>query len=550
MTDAFGAPSAATLRAEDRVKRDRWKRYLLPDPETGEEVPWTRVTTINKCIADMHNLERWKQRQAVRGVALRADLLALAASVNSLPSDDPQAKETLNDVVKQAQAAAGSSSGANLGKALHTATEQLDRGTALRQISLPEPYDRDLYAYDQARRAAGMVTKPEHIERVVVIPSLRVAGTLDRLTFWRGGRRIKDVKTGQSADEFGQLELAVQMALYANASYMWNLDTQQYEPMPEVEKDWGILAHLPAGQGRAAFHPVNIAAGWDAALVAHEVHSMRKEAKTLVGVAFDLPATLPAAAIVAHASATQDARMAHNPHASAEDTHDALALPRAQLAAALRTATSHEQLTAIAATAGQMGEEIWTPDLRAAAARRWEELSDAPPRVCPGCGGTPATSKVACDECDLLNTIEASRSHEELSQLHAQIGVQRWTAQLRDVFTRQWNALGEAMQLKALAADPSVSDSALGAAVLTDSGIGGPGLFAKRVLNARTREELGALYEEGIASGDGELWTEDIAALAFAVMAAYVEPCPVTSAPHGDTLACGCGYNRPEALGA
>lgn len=544
MTDQFGAPSAATLRAEDRVKRDRWKRYLLPDPETGEEVAWTRVTTINKCVADMHNLERWKQRQAVRGVALRADLLALAASVNSLPSDDPQAKETLNDVVKQAQAAAGSSSGANLGKALHTATEQLDRGVQLRSISLPEPYDRDLYAYDQARRAAGMVTKPEHIERVVVIPSLRVAGTLDRLTFWRGGRRIKDVKTGQSADEFGQLELAVQMALYANASYMWNLDAQQYEPMPEVEKDWGILAHLPAGQGRAAFHPVNIAAGWTAALVAHEVHSMRKEAKTLVGVAFELPATLPAAAIVEHASATQEARMTHNPHASTEDVEDARtrshALPRAQLAAALRTATSHDQLTAIAATAGQMGEEIWTPDLRAAAARRWDELSDAPPRVCPGCGDEPAPGKAACTACDLRLTIEATRSHEELSQLHGTIPTEVWTAQLRDAFTRQWNALSESAARAGFS-----GGTALAQAIAAD--FGGPGLFAKRVLNARSREELGALYEEGIAGGE---WTEDIAALAFAVMAAWVEPCPVTNAPHGETLACGCGYARPSVLGA
>lgn len=509
VTDQFGAPSAATLRAEDRVKRDRWKRYLLPDPVTGEEVAWTRVTTINRCIADAFNLERWKQRQAVRGVALRADLLALAASVNSLPADDPQAKETLNDVVKQAQAAAGSSAGANLGKALHTATEQLDRGAQLRNISLPEPYDRDLYAYDQARRVAGMVTKPEHIERIVIVPELRIAGTLDRLTFWRGGRRIKDVKTGQSADEFGQLELAVQLALYANAEYMWNLDTQQYEPMPEVEKDWGILAHLPAGQGRCTFHPVNIALGWEYAKLAWEVHQARKDQKDLVGVAFDLPATLPAAAIVEHARTTQDERM------GGDDAG------REALVGAVRTAETHERLIEL-----HVGNaDIWDDALTALAAERWTQLAEAPDAG-----------------VSLRNAIEATRSHDELSELHGRVSPEVWTGELRDVFTGQWNALSEA---KARAGFDG--GTALAQAVLADNGIGGPGLFAKRVLNARSREELGALYEEGIAAGE---WTEKVAALAFGVMAAYVEPCPVTNAPHGETLACGCGYNRPAVLGA
>lgn len=477
--DPFGAPGAQSQRAEDRVKRDRWKRYLLPDPETGEEVAWTRVSTIKGCIANTFNLELWKQRQVALGLSLRPDLLTLAASVAGLPPGDKQAKETLNNVCRQAQDAAGSRAGANLGTALHTATERLDRGERLDAISLPAPYDADLRAYDEARRAAGMVTQPEHIERIVVIPQLQVAGTLDRLTFWRGGRRVLDVKTGQDASEFGQLELAVQMALYANAAYMWNLDTEQYEPMPEVAKDWAILAHLPAGGGRCDFYPVNIAAGWEAAQLAAAVHAARKGERELVGAVFPI-GTLPAAELVQQARATQDERM--NPQASQ------LALHRSQLENALTTARDHDTLIGISKTVAEMpgGELIWTDELRALAARRWDELSDA-----------------------------------------------------------AFAAVESGMRLESVSAVLDPPPATAGA--YTVNGIGGPSLFAKRVLNARTREELGALYEEGMASHE---WTEEIGALAFAVMAAYVEPCPATTAPHGDTLACGCGYKRPELLDA
>lgn len=501
--DMFGAPGQApSARAEDRVKRDRWKRYLLPDPQTGEEVAWTRVSTIKSCIANTHNLEQWKRRQVARGLALRPDLLALAASVTNLPVDDKSARETLNDVCKQADAAAGSRAGANLGTAIHHATEALDRGTPLREIILPPPYDRDIHAYDQARRVAGMVTLPEHIERIVVIPELRIAGTLDRLTFWRGGRRIKDVKTGQDAHEYGALELAVQLGLYANASYMWNLDTEQYEPMPEVAKDWGILAHVPSGQGVTNFYPVNIAVGWEYAQLAYEVHQARKNDSELLGAVFVLDAALPAAAIVEHAAATQDERM--NPAAAQLRAH------RSQLDAALRTAASQEQLIGISKTVEDMpdGAQIWTDDLRALAAARWADFD-------------PDTARADDAGREALSTaVRTAETHERLIELHV-ANADIWDDTLTAAAAARWGELA------------TVGD------------IGGPSLFAKRILNARTREELGALYEEGIAAGE---WTEEIGALGHAVMAAYVEPCAATQAPHGETLMCGCGYSRPAVL--
>src|SRR5688500_18671841 len=130
MADPFAPPAgpasaAGSQRAEDRVPKDHKKRYLLPDPTTGETVPRRSVSTQQKALADEFGLNKWKERQVARGMALRDDLVALAASVPDPKSE--QGKETLGSVAKQAQDAAGSRKGANLGTALHSATERLDR---------------------------------------------------------------------------------------------------------------------------------------------------------------------------------------------------------------------------------------------------------------------------------------------------------------------------------------------------------------------------------------------------------------------------------------
>src|SRR5690606_41320127 len=56
------------------IRRDQYGRYILPDPVTGEEKPWTRVTTLAGTLADRRGLEKWAQRNIVYGLGQRQDL--------------------------------------------------------------------------------------------------------------------------------------------------------------------------------------------------------------------------------------------------------------------------------------------------------------------------------------------------------------------------------------------------------------------------------------------------------------------------------------------
>src|SRR5690606_4192456 len=54
---------------QEAVARDRWGRYLLPDPQTGEIRPFTRTTTLAGTITDTYGIHRWEPRGVARGLA-------------------------------------------------------------------------------------------------------------------------------------------------------------------------------------------------------------------------------------------------------------------------------------------------------------------------------------------------------------------------------------------------------------------------------------------------------------------------------------------------
>jgi hypothetical protein len=100
-------------------RRDRWGRYIIPDPETGEDREWTRATTIAGVLPDRFNLERWGERMVAFGLAQRDDLLLLAQSIQ-----DPKAeKHKLNKIARDAKSQAQAGAKANIGTALHAFTE-------------------------------------------------------------------------------------------------------------------------------------------------------------------------------------------------------------------------------------------------------------------------------------------------------------------------------------------------------------------------------------------------------------------------------------------
>ena len=248
-------------------KSDRYGRYLLPHPETGVEQAWTRVTTVANTLADRYGLEQWAQRNTVLGIGLRHDLYALAVS---LTADD---RSQLNSVIRQAQEAAKASSGANLGTALHRITERVDRGD---DLDIPQDWRGDVDAYCQTLVDHHITIHPDWIEKIVVVPEFGVAGTLDRLVQLSGqvALTVADLKTGEKAIEHGTHEIALQLALYANATHVWN--GAGYDPMPPVDTDKALVIHLPVGKASCELHTVDIAAGMEAARLAFDVREWRK----------------------------------------------------------------------------------------------------------------------------------------------------------------------------------------------------------------------------------------------------------------------------------
>jgi hypothetical protein len=248
-------------------RRDRWGRYLLPDPVTGEERAWTRATTLANTLSDPWGLVDWKLRMAVKGVATRDDLRALASA---LPLDT--GKKQLNEVAQDAIEYAGGSSGRNMGTALHEWTAQSDRGEA---PEVPSPWDRDLEAYRAALDLYSVRIVPGLVEQIVCIPDLGVAGTFDRIVLWDPEAYIADVKTAASLD-YSWLEIAVQLAIYANATHIWNETAEAWEPAQPPNQSQGLVMHLPVGQARCDLFWVDLEIGWEAVTLAVDVREWRK----------------------------------------------------------------------------------------------------------------------------------------------------------------------------------------------------------------------------------------------------------------------------------
>lgn len=266
-----------TAALSSEPKRDQYGRYLLPDPETGKERAWTRATTVAGTLSDRFGLEQWGNRNVVLGIAARPDLYALAAS--STPED----KQQLNRIVKDAQEAAKSRSGANLGTALHRICERIDSGE---ELDVPETWKPDVDAYCNSLADNGVKIHTEWMERIVIAPKAGVAGTLDRIVTIGATQYVADLKTGKDVVEYGMGDISIQLALYANASVMWT--DGSYEPMPQVDKTRALVVHLPVGEGRCNLHWVDIEAGLEAARQALWVRDWRKRKDLSTPFAFEM----------------------------------------------------------------------------------------------------------------------------------------------------------------------------------------------------------------------------------------------------------------------
>lgn len=269
-------PAFATLA---QVDRDRWGRPLIKQPD-GKAIGYQRCTTFVSCIEDNSNIVKWKLRMVMEGLRLRPDLALRAAG-----NDD---KKDLNWIADEAMNAAGAHKKADTGTLVHSYTEAFDRGET---VTVKPEHKADLQAYAMATRNHEMLA----VETFVVLDDYRVGGTFDRLVRHPTlGVVIGDVKTGDV--DWGQLKMAMQLAVYAHGETYDPVTGHRgpLSPMGDVNRQKGIIYHLPAGKGICTPYVIDLQLGWEAVGVAVDIHRLRKEKKIMIPDITDMPDPTPA----------------------------------------------------------------------------------------------------------------------------------------------------------------------------------------------------------------------------------------------------------------
>jgi hypothetical protein len=159
------------------------------------------------------------------------------------------------------------------------------------------------------------------IEPVVLNTRISVAGRPDRIVrltrdiyfkisktktvrLYKGQILILDLKTGSSLD-FGGGSIAAQLAVYAQAEYVWNVGswgtaTKAYRSMPRLDMERALVIHLPVRESEdqpatASLRLVDIQAGWDAAKLAYEIRTWRSShSKSVISPADSVVEGIPA----------------------------------------------------------------------------------------------------------------------------------------------------------------------------------------------------------------------------------------------------------------
>lgn len=300
--DFLAAGSGSYGEAEARY--GRWGRYRLTHPATGKTVEWTRATTFAKSISDTFTLSQWGKRNVLVGATLRPDIVAAAHG-----KDVSKDREQLNTWAEELEQAAGSKVAANLGTAVHSFTEAVDRRWPERwevYKEIPNEFKPYIRAYILLLEGHGLEPVPHMIEFSTGVLQYEVMGTSDNcyratrhlvLKMPRGEVRLSpgehvigDKKTGKDLS-YGWQEICIQLALYAQgvntqgtfnwADMTWDADplSRFAEPGTKVREDVGVILHLPVdprSDKNPAIYGVDLESGWSAAVLCERVRVWRK----------------------------------------------------------------------------------------------------------------------------------------------------------------------------------------------------------------------------------------------------------------------------------
>lgn len=306
MSDTFDSPDefdSATAVVEHMVgnatsdpARPSAKRgrYYLPNPDTGKTASWQRVTNFVKLTDDTYHLDRWKNRNILKGVAILSQ--TRPQLMNELAESSVKAdKDRLNNIADKAQEAADAYKMADEGTALHTSTELADySGGDLNRV--PEHHRGRVRQYLDALAVNGLHVLPDMIERVTASARYQVAGKFDRIFGLRDGSAvIGDLKTGDSLD-FSFPSIAAQLDCYVDGvNNVGIFDGARYGTGVKVRTDFAIVVHLPSTRDEVTVYAVDLSQGRIINAANLEVRAARKIKAQHVAWVFNGASYLPTA---------------------------------------------------------------------------------------------------------------------------------------------------------------------------------------------------------------------------------------------------------------
>ena len=219
----------------------RQHSYFVKLHEESKSMRWYGASSYGKIIESTQNLERWKQVSVLKGAIADGGLLRRFANANDRDEQD--------EILEQLMAAGKANEGRDFGSDAHRVTERYDKGL---EVSQDEWSVGIVERWKAALDSCGIRVDPGLVERVVLLPELRVCATFDRVGFYRGEAHILDLKTGSSAIRYPHAA-CVQLALIANAEWITvgegdkkgdSTTWTEFEPMIPVNKKHGIIVHL------------------------------------------------------------------------------------------------------------------------------------------------------------------------------------------------------------------------------------------------------------------------------------------------------------------
>lgn len=228
---------------------------LPPVPGWEGKTYWTRTSTLAKTLDDTWNLSQWGKRMVVWGIKQRPELLDMVGNRIKDPGGKA-GKGILDAVATRALEEAETFKGADAGTSLHDLAEEMEAIGGIPGRATPEQR-RTLNAYKAGLISEGLQVLPEYTERVVVCPELGCAGRIDRIVMdenpasppktYGPVMKIGDLKSQKwEPGAYDSLALAIQLGVYANASYMLDVESWTWVPMPQVSKEGGVVFWIPS----------------------------------------------------------------------------------------------------------------------------------------------------------------------------------------------------------------------------------------------------------------------------------------------------------------